>query len=841
MELLGMPDFLSKLSGTPNSKLIEPREIFMSLPSKDKRYEYPRDVQSEVWKQWFDKRNEKNTIIKMNTGSGKTVVGLMILQSCLNEGQGPAIYVVHDNYLVSQVCDEAKKIGIMAVTDRDDFHYAENKALLVIPIHTLVNGRSVFGMRTGANYSIGSILLDDVHACLNKITDQFTLKIPSAHELYNKLISIFSSSWKSYNSNSYNDIVVLQDPTRNTLLPFWLWHEKQEEVYNLIRQYENDSEENKFIYFKFPLLQDYLNICNCVISSRYIEITPNGLPISKISSFENAPRRIFMSATLSDDSVFVSALGIKPEMMSNIISPDKANDLGDRLILFPKHLNSLVTDDQIKQKISSIAETYNVVVIVPSTERGLFWDESGKRLVKKENIGTAVECLKGGHVGLVVLINRYDGVDLPDDACRLLVIDGLPPLGSEHDKYVQSINPSSKIFLREQVQKIEQGMGRGVRSNSDSCCIVLMGNKLADVLIRNNGISYFSNATLAQYYLSKELWEILKQSIPNPSIEDIFNLAEYSLGRSVEWIEKSKERLSSVQYNKTPSFDNTTIALRTAHEQSVIGQWQNAINQLDAVINIETDDKTKGYLLQIKAEYTYFLDQQRAQQILFTAKRYNQGVLSPISGIQYEKRSNNIEQSKAIVRYLERISSNRNECAIHINSVMDSLQFSPDADDFESTLQETGEILGFVSSRPDKETSGIGPDNLWALPDNTYLVIECKSGAICETISKEYCNQLGGSVRWFYDEYNHDPICIPIIVHKSNIIDKMATPVEGMRVITMELLEKLKMKIRDFTIALVQNDNWNDELKINTLIQTYKLRKQDITEEYTKVFRLSGS
>ena len=80
-----MASLLSKLSGTKKAAPIEPREIFMALPQKDKGYEYPRDVQSEVWRKWFDVRNDKNCIIKMNTGSGKTVVGLMILQSCLNE------------------------------------------------------------------------------------------------------------------------------------------------------------------------------------------------------------------------------------------------------------------------------------------------------------------------------------------------------------------------------------------------------------------------------------------------------------------------------------------------------------------------------------------------------------------------------------------------------------------------------------------------------------------------------------------------------------------------------------------------------------------------------------
>lgn len=60
-----MTSLLSKLSGKNKQVVIEPRDIFMSLPQKSKQYEYPRDVQSEVWKKWFEIRNEKNCIIKL--------------------------------------------------------------------------------------------------------------------------------------------------------------------------------------------------------------------------------------------------------------------------------------------------------------------------------------------------------------------------------------------------------------------------------------------------------------------------------------------------------------------------------------------------------------------------------------------------------------------------------------------------------------------------------------------------------------------------------------------------------------------------------------------------------
>ena len=47
----------------------------------------------------------------MNTGGGKTVVGLLMLKSCLNEGVGPAVYVTPDNYLVSNGHLDAAKVS----------------------------------------------------------------------------------------------------------------------------------------------------------------------------------------------------------------------------------------------------------------------------------------------------------------------------------------------------------------------------------------------------------------------------------------------------------------------------------------------------------------------------------------------------------------------------------------------------------------------------------------------------------------------------------------------------------------------------------------------------------
>ena len=75
-------------------------------------------------------------------------------------------------------------------------------------------------------------------------------------------------------------------------------------------------------------------------------------------------------------------------------TPEKANDIGDRLILFPQYLNSLIRDDEIKDKVMSIAQNHNVAVIVPSRERGKFWDDTGSRIVDKSRIENAVNMMK---------------------------------------------------------------------------------------------------------------------------------------------------------------------------------------------------------------------------------------------------------------------------------------------------------------------------------------------------------------------------------------------------------------------------------------------------------------
>ena len=50
-----MIDFGKITMGNAVDTILPPREIFNALPKKNAaKFQYPRDVQSQVWAKWFD-------------------------------------------------------------------------------------------------------------------------------------------------------------------------------------------------------------------------------------------------------------------------------------------------------------------------------------------------------------------------------------------------------------------------------------------------------------------------------------------------------------------------------------------------------------------------------------------------------------------------------------------------------------------------------------------------------------------------------------------------------------------------------------------------------------------
>jgi Helicase C-terminal domain len=305
-----------------------------------------------------------------------------------------------------------------------------------------------------------------------------------------------------------------------------------------------------------------------------------------------------------NDSILSSHFGITEESINKAVIPNTAGDIGDRMILLPQVINTDLTDDQIKEFCKSISQDVNVVVIVPSEERSKYWKAEADLILNKDNLNEGVTRLKKQKVGLTVLVNRYDGIDLPKDACRFLVIDGLPVAKRLIDVVEQVILMGSSRKAVQLVQKIEQGMGRGVRSSDDYCVVFLMGRNLTSQLYAGGAIDKFSPGTKAQIKLSEEISE----QIQGGDLSQIRELVMYCLHRNPNWVSASKGVLASLLYETNSKPDLITLTQRKAYNFASIKNYSAATNELTKVVNIVDEKPLKSYLKQCLAEYINFYD-----------------------------------------------------------------------------------------------------------------------------------------------------------------------------------------------------------------------------------------
>ena len=823
-----MIDFNKLRSETPK-EIIEPSFIFASLPNKSKKYGYLRAVQSEVLKQWYKVRDRKNNIIKMNTGSGKTTVALLILQSCLNEGKGNAIYVVSDKYLIGQVKKEATDLGIAVTEDPEDIDFIRDKSILVITIQKLINGKTIFNKKV----NIDNIVIDDVHACLDIAEQQFIIGIDRDRygRLYDNIIDLFDKELEKQNYvNKLN--IRGRIPTSNPMIvPFWEVREKYKDVCNLIEEYIQ-VDGNEEILFPYNFLKDIIKFCNICISYNRIEISPDCIPINKVASFCDASRRIFMSATLKDDGRLLKDFDIKQDDINSIITPPNAMDIGNRMILFPQSINTEIKDPDIAEYLKKISINKRIIVIVPSKRRSEFWKQYADRIFTKDNI----ETIKDYNKGLDIVINRYDGIDLTDDFCSYLVIDGLPCAKNLFEEINESITRETESSLQEKIQKIEQGMGRGIRSNLDNCAVVIMGKSLLNILYSKGAKDNFSESTRVQFELSEKVAEQLR----NETLDEIMKTYDLCLNRNEKWLSVMTEELSKVKTYKKVSYNNDDIKLANAYRYAINGNYDKSIKCVQEIVNSENNEKIKGFEMYTLAKYTDFIDHTNAQEILLKAKEYNSDICIPREGYDYKPiKEKTINQAKNIYELIN--ATYKKDIKMYLysaQSVFSKLIFSGGNHvDFENSINDLCDILGFKGKMPEKET-GIGPDNLWCLGKNTYAVIECKNEAVSETISKKDSGQLSTSMNWAKEKYGEDSKYQGIIIHHSNVFNYDACPNEGTRIIQEDNINKLEQNITEMC-RMIQKEEITIEL-ISEQLNKYKLTSDLFINSYTNKYEIKN-
>jgi replicative superfamily II helicase len=833
-----MVDFKKRLVGKKAEKPIDPVKLYDTLDRAHDKGPL-RPAQEAVLSDWFKShQSTRDIIVKLHTGQGKTLIGLLMLQSRLNMGKGPVVYLCPDHFLIAQTCEQAKQFGIKTCIAEDDLpeEFLNESCILITSVQKLFNGLTKFGLN-GKSIAVDTILMDDAHACADRIREACRIRIPADEPAYSALKTLFAADLEQQGVGTYADI---SQGKREALLPapYWAWIAREGEIADLLSKHSN----RKSIKFAWPLLKDILGHCQCLISGLAIEIEPHIAPLEAFGSYSKAKHRIFMSATVTDDAFLVKGLQLKPETITKPLTYGKETWSGEKMVLLP----SLIDDDLDRERmvkyfgLPNAKRRSGVVALAPSFERTADWKAHGATVATADTVWDAIDTLKKGDFEkTVVLANRYDGIDLPDQICRILVFDSKPYSESLIDLYQEHCRPNSKATLMRTIRSVEQGMGRSVRGEKDYCVIVAVGMDLVRLLREKASRKYLSSQMATQIEIGLEIANMAKQDIEDGKTPAgaFVDLMRQCLGRDPDWKAYYIEQMDRV----TPSGANKAVlsvyAAELAAEQAYIGgDYAGASELLQNLLDSGTiDANDKGWYLQERARYHYLSDRAESQKLQVAAHRDNRKLLKPPTGVTVARLT--IVSHGRVERIAEWVKGfgAYAELDVTVSHILSRLVFGTKADKFEDALNELSRALGFAGERPDTEWKE-GPDNLWALDDTQYLLFECKSEVDITRaeVNKREAEQMNRSSAWFAKHYPGMKVK-RIIVHPAGKIESAAAfthEIAGMREAD---LKKLVKSCREFFKSF-ESQNFKDlsTAHIQKMIDAHNLAADDLLTSYSR-------
>ncbi len=737
----------AKTANTPN-KL---SDLFNQLDRKA-THESLRPVQIESLTALDEHISESDIVLKVSTGSGKTVVGLVYAELMRRKYPGePVIYLCPTTQLVDQVIDSGNLIGVSVekFTAEGPPHNAlEGGAILACTYDRLFNSKNTFSRN---NITPSAIILDDVHSGIDRVRSSYTARIPE--KAYEQIIKIFKPLCESSDPAIWRGIEN-NDSTQRYEVPFWIWQQQSTTVAAILEKYKDDEE----LLFKWDNLSRYVDDARLCISGTFAELSLCVPATEENKAYSGAKHKLFMSASIKDGSSLIKDLNCSAAALERIIEPQSDRGAGERMILPIALIDPALTKDDIAILCKELASKANVVVLTSSSNQAAIWSLNDATSVVGNEVDGTVGTLRSTSKGnFVTFTQRFDGVDLPDDACRILVIDGIPTGERLCDQIDAERQKNSPGYNLRAINRFEQAIGRAVRSSADYAAVLLVGNDIAAFIGKKDVKELLENHTREQIDLGKDLADQIRGAAGN-SAEAIKIAIAALLERDEGWKEAYRERITSIVKEirtgtgLTPN-EKSSYAERTAWIQSKSRNHQGASSTLQNVIDQKgIHPIQKAELIFRMASYMNHFEPAQAATLYRGAFQIN-SILPRPAQMPDRKYLRVREQAVNLRSYLQQFTG-FNAAISRLEEIRSKLAFSGDSELVEQGLYELGEIIGATSSRPEKET-GRGPDVLWLFDDITF-VIEAKNEKHAP-IHKCDAEQLLLSTQWCKDHCDSSP------------------------------------------------------------------------------------
>ncbi len=794
---------------------INPIELFQKIKVTDPNINDLWLAQGDALRQWHENRSKEDVGIVLNTGAGKTLVGLLVAQSLVNETRGKVPYACSSIQLVEQTAEKAKGYGLNVTTyyrgeySNDLFNRCEVPC--VTTYQALFNGRSVFFRE-----QLSAIVFDDAHTAEHLLRDHFSLRISSStlQNIYSQIVALFRDYHEMIGkAGSYAELDDSQSRRLFLIPPFEIYR-KQGELTRILQ--EARFQDNPNTTFVWEHIKDHIDICCILISGSDVTITPPFIPILSLPYFERGLRRVYLSATLSAPDAFARTFGKNPD---KLVAPSTTAGECERLILLPSKSVIDMEDIEVTKTLITARKT---LILVPTYKRANSWQDIALQPPRDEVSQHVQNFRNTSDATKLLLTARYDGIDLPGDTCRVMVIDDVPMGVGPLERFLWEQLGMANTLRSAVASRIIQSFGRISRGMSDQGVVILTGNRLVDwILIPKN------RAVLPPF-LQKQIALGDEVSKNAETLDDLVDIINKCLKRDNDWATAYNDFMA----NAVPENSNvdTDLLTRLAISEAQYGlymwqrEYENAAQVLSSTLNDAfslSANTGAWHSLWLGAAYLFLGDNERARK-MFIKAHTNQRNIPPYPREESLDENSDIPaQIISVSQQLKITSSGKIDLPNTFDTDIVFLNGSGTPAQTEESLRALGQYLGLVSSRPDNEF-GTGPDVLWLIEGMQALCMEVKSDKDPSSrYQKKEVGQLSDHIQWVKDTVDTEEI-IPVFVGPLVGVTNTANPPEDFQVIALEQFKNLAGRLK----AALQ-DAATEALPLTlstTLLDTFRAR-----------------
>ena len=747
----------------------DPESLFRDLPVISPDIKSLWSHQADILREYNNRYLKSDDIaIELPTGTGKTLVGLLIGEFRRRAFDERILYLCPTKQLAYQVQNHASKYGVKShvfVGSQSKYPISDYNEYLSGKAIAISTYSGLFNTNPKLNDS-NVIILDDAHAGENYIASLWSVEINKFDHktLFSKIISLFEDKLSGFLVESIREECTghIPDDSVDMLPAPTLW-ERLDSLRSLI---ENDL--NRPYLYPWSLIKENLAACNVFISWNKILIRPWIPPTLTHLPFANSNQRIYMSATLGASGELERITGIQRIDRLPVPAGWDKQGSGRRFFVFPDQ--SLAPKDYMPWIISRICDFDRTLVLCPNNEIALTMKERitkscvATAILNSGDIENTLEPFVKNNKAALILTNRYDGIDLPDDECRQLIIAGNPDATNLQEKFILNRLRIISLLKDRIITRFTQATGRCTRGVRDYSLVILVGESLHQVCLRKENVEV----------MHPELQAEIKFGLENSNVDKIDKLSELCelfLKQGDEWKEADQE-IKDLRHDCNVSNDKRSETLMDVVKHEVQfqynlwkGDYRNALTSAQNVIDRLSGDDFKGY----RALWYYFAgciawqighsvpnggfeklakdNFDRSVNCINTRSWFSNVSLPTELKIQTidNLTTANIQSAENIQENIIKFGLTGPNFEEKIGGIENFISVDTPKK-FEEGVTKLGELLGFVTNHPSSQAA---PDSVWRISDSILIIFEAKSDENKEGgISVSTCREANNHYNW---------------------------------------------------------------------------------------------